>query len=149
MAGRTISQFYSDDHARLDCLFEKFQKVKENEPERATQILEEFKAGLEQHMAWEEAILFSEYDARVPSAEDESPTLDLNSDHQQIRECLEVVLRKMRAKDTNTDQDESRMLQILTAHNRSEEVGVYQKLDEILTDQDRANIRQRMEDSAF
>ena len=57
MATLTISRFYSGDHNRLDGLFEQYLKLKEKEPDQAIKVLEEFKSGLEQHMAWEEAIL--------------------------------------------------------------------------------------------
>lgn len=149
MGDQTITQFYSEDHARLDSLFELFLALKEKEPEKATKALEEFKSGLEQHMAWEEAILFSEYDSRIPSADEESPTVDLTFEHQQIRDYLEIVLRKMRAKDLDTGKDEARLAETLAAHNWAEETGLYVKLDELLTDQDRLAIHQRMKDSAL
>ena len=151
MDGRTITQFYSEDHARLDSLFEQFQKLKEKEPDQSIKILEEFKAGLEQHMAWEEAILFSEYDVRIPSAEEESPTVDLTFEHQQLRDYLEIVLRKMREKDSGLEleKDEARFVELLAAHNFAEETGLYVKLDEKLTDQDRSEIHKRMKDAAL
>lgn len=67
MSARNIYQFYSDDHARLDRLFELFHQRKENDPGGALGFLEQFKAGLERHMAWEEAVLFPEYDAKAPT----------------------------------------------------------------------------------
>jgi hemerythrin-like domain-containing protein len=147
----TISQFYSDDHNRLDDLFEQYVKLKENEPDQAIKVLEKFKFGLEQHMAWEEAILFSEYDVRIPSADEESPTVDLTFEHQQLRDHLEIVLRKMREKDRGLEleKDEARFTELLAAHNFAEETGLYRKLDEVLTDSTRAEIHQRMKDSAL
>jgi hemerythrin-like domain-containing protein len=125
--------------------------LKEKEHDKAITVLEEFKFGLEQHMAWEEAILFSEYDGRIPSADEESPTVDLTFEHQQLRDYLEIVLRKMREnkKDLELEKDEARFAELLAAHNFAEETGLYVKLDEKLCDQDRAEIRQRMKDSAL
>jgi hemerythrin-like domain-containing protein len=100
-------------------------------------------------MAWEEAILFSEYDVRLPSSDEESPTVDLRFEHEQLREYLGIVLRKLKANDRDTEKDEARLAELLGAHNWAEETGLYLKLDEILTDQDREEIRQRMKDSAL
>lgn len=149
MATDTISKFYADDHNRLDGLFEQFLKLKEKDLRQAVDVLEQFKTGLEQHMAWEEAILFSEYDARIPSADEESPTVDLRFEHEQLREYLEIVLRRLKANDRDTEKDEARLAELLGAHNWAEETGLYLKLDEILTDHDREEIRQRMKDSAL
>lgn len=151
MNAPTIFKFYSDDHNRLDGLLEQYLKLKEKEPEKAIKVLKEFKSGLEQHMAWEEAILFSEYDARIPSAEDESPTVDLTFEHQQLRDYLEIVLRKLKEKDQGLEleKDEARFAELLAAHNFAEETGLYVKLDEALTDQDRSEIHKRMRDAAL
>ena len=147
----TIAQFYSDDHTRLDGLLEQYLKLKENEPEQAIKVLEDFKFGLEQHMAWEEAILFSEYDVRIPSPNEESPTVDLTFEHQQLRDYLEIVLRKMREKDRGLEleKDEARFAELLAAHNFAEETGLYRKLDEVLSDSTRAEIYRRMKDASL
>lgn len=102
-------------------------------------------------MAWEEAILFSEYDVRIPSVEGESPTIDLTFEHQQLRDYLEIVLRKMRERDLGLEleKDEARFAEQLAAHNFAEETGLYVKLDEVLPDSTRAEIYQRMKDSAL
>lgn len=149
MSTPTIYGFYSDDHNRLDGLFQHYLTLKEKEHDKAITVLEEFKFGLEQHMAWEEAILFSEYDVRLPSADEESPTVDLRFEHEQLREYLGIVLRKLKANDRDTDKDEARLAELLGAHNWAEETGLYLKLDEVLTDHDREEIRQRMKDSAL
>ena len=147
----TIYGFYSEDHNRLDELFELYLKLKEKEREKAIEVLAQFKSGLEQHMAWEEAILFSEYDARIPSADQESPTVDLTFEHQQLRDGLEIVMRKMREKDLGLEmeKEEARFAELLAAHNFAEETGLYVKLDEALTDQDRSEIQKRMKDAAL
>ena len=151
MSTQTICEFYSEDHDRLDGLFEQYLKLKVKEPEEAIKVLEQFKFGLEQHMAWEEAILFSEYDVRIPSADEESPTVDLTFEHQQLRDYLDIVLRKMREKDQGLEleKDEARFAELLAAHNFAEEAGLYVRLDEKLSDQDRTDIRQRMKDAAL
>ncbi len=43
----------------------------------------------------------------------------------------------------------SRFAELLAAHNFAEETGLYVKLDEKLSDQDRTEIRQRMKDAAL
>ena len=149
MAAPTITEYYSEDHTRLDGLFESYLKSKGGNSEKALSLLEQFKSGLEQHMAWEEAILFPEFDERIPSPDEESPTVDLRFEHEQLREYLEIVLRKMKENNRDTGKDEARLGELLAAHNWAEETGVYVRLDKALNDSTRAEIYQRMKDAAL
>ena len=144
MSSETITQFYSDDHDRLDGLFETFRKLRTTEPDKAKNAFVEFKAGLEQHMAWEEAILFSEFDVRTPSEVGESETTDLLNQHEQIREHLEAVLRKIRENDPDVVKETDRLATLLRDHNVEEENGLYPRLDKLLTDEERADIHRQM-----
>jgi hemerythrin-like domain-containing protein len=145
----SVSKFYAEDHSRLDGLFEQFLNLKEKNPEQAKQILEQFKSGLEQHMAWEEAILFSEFDAKSAFGDEESPTVDLRFEHEELRGYLEALQKKLRENNFDTGHDEARLAELLAGHNFVEESGIYLKLDELLSDKERADIFQQMKDAAL
>jgi hemerythrin superfamily protein len=145
----SISKFYADDHTRLDVLFEQFLNLKDKDPEQAKKVLEQFKSGLEQHMAWEEAILFSEFDSKSATEGEESPTVDLRFEHEELRGYLEVLQKKLRENNFDTGHDEARLGELLAAHNFAEETGIYVKLDELLSDKERADIFQQMKDAAL
>lgn len=149
MTSLSIARFFADDHERLNALFQEFQSKKESDPGGALKVLEAFRSGLEQHMAWEEAILFGAYDERVPSAEEESPTRQLNMEHQQIRRALEVLLTCVRNGEEDTAEPEARFTRLLASHNRDEEAGFYVELDRRLTDAERADIQRQMKEFTF
>jgi hypothetical protein len=145
----TLTSFYSEDHTRLDGLFARYQERKHLNPEDALKILQEFKSGLEQHMAWEEACLFSEYEARPGVEPENGPTEDLRFVHEQLRDELEAILRTWRDNGSCPDKDEARFAEILAAHNWAEESDFYRKLDDLLSDEDRTALFERMKRSAW
>jgi hemerythrin superfamily protein len=57
----------------------------------------------------------------------------------------------LREKDIGLEleKDEARFAELLAAHNFAEETGLYVKLDEALTEQDRSEIHKRMKDAAL
>ncbi len=147
MSDATITTFYSQDHEQLDRLFERFQALKATAPDEALETLRKFRHGLEQHMAWEEAILFSNYDQKQ-RAED-GLTAQLLLEHGQIRDRLEAIEAKLRNGDTYTNEEEERFSKILASHNRTEENEFYVKLDRFLTDDERMEIFNLMRLSAW
>ena len=147
MSAETLTQFYADDHRRLDELFAAFQNLKPADPKRV-EMFRQFRSGLEQHMAWEEAILFSEYDART-AEEGRDRTKDLRFEHEELRGFMGDIEDKMRKGDFKTQKDEDHLFAMLAAHNFTEENGFYQKVDELLTDEERARIFTRMKEAAL
>jgi iron-sulfur cluster repair protein YtfE (RIC family) len=61
----SISHHYGQDHDRLDDLFRQFQALKLSDRESAGRAFQEFKAGLERHIAWEEEILFPAFENKT------------------------------------------------------------------------------------
>ncbi len=55
---KTISQFFEQDHDRLDELFKTFQQLKRSDFAKAKEAFKEFKFGLQRHIVWEEDQLF-------------------------------------------------------------------------------------------
>jgi len=64
MNNESINEHYTEDHDRLDDLFHEFQVLKSSDRARAVHHFQEFKAGLERHIAWEEEILFPSFEKR-------------------------------------------------------------------------------------
>ena len=58
-----VTQFMSQEHAQLAALFREYQSLRNEVPELARGKLETFTAGMERHMALEEAILFPRFEA--------------------------------------------------------------------------------------
>lgn len=143
----SIHQLYEDDHRRLDALFDSFKDKKHKDPKRAKEVFQEFSKGLEQHMAWEESILFPEYDDRLPN--ELNVTEELRDDHSQLLDQLRAIERKLERGDLETGREEARLSRILDAHNRSEEQGLYPKLEGLLSDAERREIRQKMRDATW
>jgi len=143
-----ITMFYTDDHHRLDQFFSTYRQLKTTEPAKATEALRQFRAGLEQHMAWEESFLFSEFDARVQPPE-ESPTAELLADHAEILNLLDQIDEKQGQPSPGSDREEVRLIQALAAHNRNEETGLYRKLDEQLTAHERTELFARMKEASW
>jgi regulator of cell morphogenesis and NO signaling len=147
-AHESISHFYTEDHERLDVLWTQFRRLKQSEPPSAVKILQQFRSGLEQHMAWEESILFSEYDARFGDT-DTTTTEELLSDHGEILNILDVIEEKIAANDWAIEREEARLMRTLKAHNENEEAGLYKKLDQAVLEPERAEIFAKMDQGAW
>ena len=145
---KELSTFYSHDHDRLDGLFKSFQDLKTKDPGRAKEHLAQFRAGLEQHMAWEEAILFPEYDGKFGGSGEDSITQALLGEHAEILGVLDRIDEKV-AEGVESSHDESRLLKILGDHNRNEETGLYPQVDSALDEIERSAVFTAMEQSAW
>lgn len=143
MTETTISTYYADDHDRLDGLFGQFQSTKGNDPTRALEMFEEFSAGLERHIVWEEDILFPLFEAHTGMC-DAGPTAVMRHEHRLIRQFLDVIGRRLRQGDTATDTDEAGLLTILGEHNFKEEHVLYPAIDQLLSARERDDVFVRM-----
>jgi hemerythrin superfamily protein len=68
------------------------------------------------------------------------PTMVMRAEHRQIGEHLEAIHQKVQREDPQSDQDEQRLLAVLAAHNKKEELVLYHAIDNILNEADRASI---------
>ena len=66
---KTISEFYEQDHDRLDELFKTFQKLKRSDFAKAKEAFKEFKFGLQRHIVWEEGVLFPLWEEKTGMSE--------------------------------------------------------------------------------
>jgi hemerythrin superfamily protein len=68
------------------------------------------------------------------------PTMVMRAEHRQIGEYLEAIHQRVQRQDPQSDQEEQRLLAVLAAHNKKEELVLYRAIDNILNEADRASI---------
>ena len=143
MSETTISAYYTDDHDRLAELFGQFRSSKTNDPAAAREMFEEFKSGLERHIAWEEDILFPVFEAHTGMHET-GPTAVMREEHRLIKHFLDTLGRKLQRGDLATDEDETGLLTILEEHNSKEELILYPAIDRQVSVRERDDVFVRM-----
>lgn len=125
-----LKAFFCRDHARLDKLFDECLKsgFKDCQAE-----LDEFAAGLVQHIIWEEEYLFPVFE-HVSQMFDKGPTFVMRSDHHSIQELLYELV--MGARAGNPDIALASQLQgLLLQHNQAEENVLYEAVESMLMDE--------------
>ena len=145
MSEGKISVTFEQDHDRLDALFTTFQEQKRQDVAKAKEAFAAFKFGLQRHIVWEEDVLFPKWEENSGMAEG-GPTQVMRTEHRMIGECLEAIHRKVEAQDPESDRDEQRLLDILKSHNMKEERILYPSIDQVISDQERAELYQAMKD---
>lgn len=139
---QSINQHYTEDHERLDELFFQFRKLKSSNPARAKNNFSEFKAGLEQHMAWEEELLFPSFEARFGHMG--GPTAVMRWEHQEIRKYLNAISEKLAQSDWQTEAEELGLTSVLCPHNHKEESILYPMIDQVTHAKEQKEIFARM-----
>jgi len=104
---------------------------------------QEFKAGLERHIVWEEEILFSVFENKTGMTG--GPTQVMRWEHQQIRGFLEAIAGKLAAGTDATGDDEAGLLAVLGPHNHKEENILYPMIDQVNDGAERTKIFAEME----
>ena len=133
----TVNQYYTEDHEHLHASFHRFQSLKAGEQDKAAEAFQEFKAGLERHILWEERILFPWYDQKLGHLRN-CLTAVLRRDHGQILVYLDEISRKLAQGNFATDDEEASLEMVLRIHNQKEEDALYPAMDQILNDEQRA-----------
>ena len=145
MSHEKISVTFEQDHDRLDALFTTFQQQKRKDMAKAKEAFVEFKFGLQRHIVWEEDVLFPKWEENSGMAEG-GPTQVMRTEHRIIGECLEVIHQKVQANNPDSDLEEQRLVDVLKSHNMKEERILYPSIDQVITDQERAELYQAMKD---
>lgn len=138
----SINEHYTHNHDRLDELFHQFQTLKTSDRGQAANTFREFKAGLEQHIVWEEEIRFPSVEAkfRLPGG----PTEVMRLEHREIRRYLDAIADKLARDEFDTADEESGLLAVLCPHNQKEEGILYPMIDQVTGAEERAGIFARM-----
>jgi iron-sulfur cluster repair protein YtfE (RIC family) len=140
-----ISVTFEQDHDRLDALFITFQEHKRKDFAKAKEAFVAFKFGLQRHIVWEEDLLFPKWEENSGMAE-AGPTQVMRTEHRMICDCLETIHRKVVAQDPDSDGDEQLLLDLLKSHNMKEERILYPSIDQVITEQERAELYQAMKE---
>ena len=145
MSHEKISVTFEQDHDRLDALFTTFQQQKRKDMAKAKEAFVEFKFGLQRHIVWEEDVLFPKWEENSGMAEG-GPTQVMRTEHRIIGECLEAIHQKVQANNPDSDLEEQRLVDVLKSHNMKGEGILYPSSDQVITDQERAELYQAMKD---
>ena len=127
-----ITEFFEDDHRRLDRLFEQFQAA--NDHAKQT-LFNEFQLGLLKHIDWEENLLFPAVEQAAGFPAQAGPTHVMRIEHEQIKQCL-ALIANMLAEHKNSSVVEARLLDILAEHNVKEERILYPTSDNTIAKPD-------------
>ena len=138
----SVAEFMSRDHDRLDAIFKDFQNKKTSDLEKAKQLFLEFKLGLEQHILWEEEILFPTFEQRTGMRE-AGPTAVMRMEHGQIKNFLQSIQKEI----AKSHRDEASLIQVLSSHNSKEESILYPWFDNTLSESERAATLSKIENS--
>jgi regulator of cell morphogenesis and NO signaling len=140
---KTISEFYEQDHDRLDELFKTFQKLKRSDFAKAKEAFKAFKFGLQRHIVWEEGVLFPLWEEKTGMSEG-GPTFVMRAEHRQIGQQLEAIHGKVADQNPDSDQEEQALLDLLGSHNMKEERVLYPAIDQLTSAEERETVFQNM-----
>jgi iron-sulfur cluster repair protein YtfE (RIC family) len=140
----TVTKYYGHDHSRLDDLLEQFEVINGTDPVAARPIFAEFKAGLEQHIGWEEEILFPTFEAKT-GMRDGGPTEVMRWEHTMIKDFL-LKIHDFLAQNQQAIKEDVRGLHgLLQMHNHKEENILYPALDSMIGSAERSRLFNEME----
>ena len=140
---KTISEFYEQDHDRLDELFKTFQEMKRSDFPKSKEAFKEFKFGLQRHIVWEENVLFPLWEEKTGMSEG-GPTSVMRAEHRQIGQQLEAIHGKVADQNPDSDQEEQALLELLGSHNMKEERVLYPAIDQLTSAEDRETVFRNM-----
>jgi iron-sulfur cluster repair protein YtfE (RIC family) len=140
---KTISEFYEQDHDRLDESFKTFQQLKRSDFPKAKEAFKTFKFGLQRHIVWEEDVLFPLWEEKTGMSEG-GPTFVMRAEHRQIGQQLEAIHGKVADQNPDSDQEEQALLDLLGTHNMKEERVLYPAIDQLTSAEERETVFQNM-----
>jgi len=130
-----VLDFMGKDHDRLDKIFKEFKKIKNKDFDKVKSLFSQFKTGLQRHIVWEEEILFILFEERTGLV-DGGPTEVMRMEHRQIKKFLHEIHEKIERQDTQTDNLEYGLVEVLTNHNYKEENILYPWIDKELNEEE-------------
>jgi hemerythrin superfamily protein len=142
---RRISEFFQQDHDRLDALFQSFQTLKRHDFVKAKEAFKQFKFGLQRHIVWEEELLFPLWEEKTGMSEG-GPTFVMRTEHRQIGQQLEAIHQKVAEQNPESEQEEEALLKLLGSHNLKEERVLYPSIDDVTTPEECHDVFQKMKE---
>lgn len=135
---QSISDFMEKDHDRLDGLFNQYKDLKNSNQNKAKEIFSGLKSGLENHIMWEEEILFPLFEQKTGMFNG-GPTAVMRMEHTSIKNFLNAISAKLTVGSIQTDNLDSNLVSILSEHNNKEENILYPMIDRLLIDEEMNN----------
>jgi hemerythrin-like domain-containing protein len=128
----TIRDFMTEDHRRCDDVFaEVEQAIASGDWDGATASFSRFHAGVLQHFATEESLLFPAFEEKTGMTM--GPTQVMRSEHVQMRELMAAAAESLAAKDADGYSGNAETLLIMMQqHNMKEENILYPMCDQHL-----------------
>ncbi len=128
---RTVSEFLSSDHRRLDAIFEASARLAAaGSFAEALAGFAEFASGLSRHIDMEETVLFPFFEARTGMTG--GPTAVMRREHVEIRRLLAGITTALSASNNAAfTAGRGRLLEVLGAHNQKEEGILYPLSDRV------------------
>ena len=135
-----ISEFMRADHAKLDRIFEEYRRQPSSDSAQARTLFDQFMAGLQGHIIWEEELLFKVFEKRTGMTE-RGPTDVMRMEHGRIKGFLEEMnARLLGGALQGLDELAVGLLELLASHNEKEENVLYPSLDRMLTGPDQKQV---------
>ncbi|HXN07495.1 MAG TPA: hemerythrin domain-containing protein [Nitrospiria bacterium] len=138
-----ILEFMSQDHDRLDEIFNSFRKIKGQDVDKAKELFNELNNGLRRHIDWEENILFPSFEEQT-GMKNIGPTAVMRLEHYEIKEFLDKIHRGLQEKNDSIEQIEDAFIRVLSSHNQKEEKILYPRIDRSLNEKDRKAMIDKM-----
>jgi iron-sulfur cluster repair protein YtfE (RIC family) len=139
-----ITEYFGEDHDRLDDLFKSFQQAKRTDFPKAKGYFSAFKQGLQRHIVWEEEILFPMFE-RKSGLREIGPTAVMRAEHREIKAHLEAIHDRVNRADPESDAEEEQLVSILTRHNDKEEHILYPGIDRLTSREEKDEIFRQMQ----
>jgi regulator of cell morphogenesis and NO signaling len=137
-------EFMSKDHDRLDGIFSAFQKTKAENLDQAKTLFSKFESGLRKHIAWEEEILFPDFEEQT-GMKNTGPTAVVRLEHNKIKEFLDQIRKNLQKADIQIESAEKDLIGVLTSHNQKEEKILYPWIDQSISEDARTEMIAKME----
>lgn len=139
----TVTDFFQADHRRLDDIYERYQQAKEAGGDALVHF-EDFADGLRRHIVWEEEQLFPLFEKRTGMGLG-GPTEVMRREHRRIEGLIEALREDLRAGSLDTSgENEDVLLDMLAQHNVKEEQVLYPSIDNLLSDDEVADLFSRL-----
>ncbi len=143
MSDTTITNFFEQDHSRLDTLLKSFQATKGKDLGKAKEFFHQFNSGLKRHIIWEEEILFPIFEQKTGMVA-VGPTEVMRMEHRLIKEALEEIHEKLSRQDFHSEAAEEKLVSVLSLHNQKEENVLYPTMDRILSSSEREEVLRKV-----
>ena len=139
-----ISEYFSDDHDRMDEIWTRFNQS--TCPQQRLSLFNQFSSQLKQHIQWEEELLFPIFDVKM-NFFDSGPTFVMREEHRKIIDLLTLIENKL-LEDENGYVEQQQLSSLLHQHNMKEEHVLYPALDQLLDNEELEALSAQIGDSA-